>query len=266
MSETEFIPTTRRIWLFVLLGLILVFLFIPVLIVVPMSFSASNYLQFPPSELSLRWYSSFFNSTEWMSATRTSMIAAIGTTILATPVGVAAAVSLRNRTGMSAGMTYGYLLSTQIVPVILIGIGIFFVYSKIGIVNSLLGIILAHSTLAVPFVVATCLSGLRQFDRTQEQAAQNLGAHPFRAFWDITLPQIRIPVAAGALFAFITSLDEVVIGLFISGGDNTVLTKRMFMQLRDQLDPTIAAISSLLIAMSLVAVGFFLLSQRGEKP
>jgi putative spermidine/putrescine transport system permease protein len=122
---------------------------------------------------------------------------------------------------------------------------------KIGLVNTTAGLVLAHSVLAMPFVLVTVNAGLQQFDRNQEMVARSLGAPRFKAFMTVTLPQIRFSVLSSGLFAFITSLDEVVISLFISGGDNATLTKRMFTSLRDQLDPTIAAISTLLIVVAI---------------
>lgn len=245
-----------------LLVLVLVYLVAPVLVVIPMSFSGSNYLAFPPETWSLRWYRSFFGSSEWLDATGASLMAAALTTALSTPVGVAAAAALTRSRAGSARVLEAVFLLPQVVPVIILGIGVFFLYIRLGLVNSMLGIVLAHSALAIPFVVVTALSGLKSFDRNQAIAAESLGAHPVRAFFDVTLPQIRLSVLAGALFAFITSLDEVVISLFIAGGDNTLLTRKMFLSLRDQLDPTIAAISSILIALSVVGVVAFLVSTR----
>ena len=259
-----YVSPWRRAWLFAILGLVLFFLVAPVLIVIPMSFSASNYLQFPPEEWSWRWYQSFFSSVEWLAATRKSILAACLTTLVATPVGVLAAVSLSRARGFTSQMAQAVFLLPQVVPVIIIGIGVFFLYIRLGLVNSMTGIVLAHATLAIPFVVITTLSGLKNFDINQSNAAQSLGAHPIRAFFDVTLPQIRLSIIAGALFSFITSLDEVVISLFIAGGDNTLLTRRMFLSLRDQLDPTIAAISSILIALSVIGVVLFLIFSKHQ--
>src|SRR3954447_22507368 len=264
-STNAYLSPWRRVWLYALLAIVLFFLVAPVLVVVPMSFSASNYLEFPPSEWSLRWYDTFFGSAEWLHATRTSLIVAGLTTLLATPLGVAAAAALSRSRVTTAQILKGVFPLPQVVPVIILGIGVFFLYIRLGLVNSLPGIVLAHTALALPFVVVTTLSGLKSFDHNQALAAESLGAHPVRAFFDVTLPQIRPSVIAGALFAFVTSLDEVVISLFIAGGDNTLLTRRMFLALRDQLDPTIAAISSILITISVLGVLVFLLWDSRRK-
>ena len=169
-----------------------------------------------------------------------------------TPIGVAAAYAL-NAGGLRFGRTIMLLLTVAlIIPVILVGIGTFFLYARLGLNNTLTGLVLAHTVQALPLVVLTVLSGLRTYDMNQERVARSLGAGRFAAFWQVTMPQIRFSIISGALFAFITSFDEVVVSLFVSGGDTTTLTRRMFNALRDQVDPTIAAISTCLILLSII--------------
>lgn len=252
----------RRLWLYVFVLLVFTFLLTPVFIVVPMSFSGSNYLEFPPQTWSLRWYQAYFGSREWIAATKVSMIAALLTVCLATPAGFAAAYFLRHSQTRFAKAVLPALLLPQVMPVILVAIGVFFLYIRLGLVDTLFGIVLAHTALAIPFVVMPILAGLRGFDERLEFAARNLGATRLQAIRDVTLPAVRPSVISGALFAFVTSLDEVVIGLFIAGGPNTVLTRRMFLSLRDQIDPTIAAISTVLIAVSIAAVVLFMLASQ----
>jgi len=183
-----------------------------------------------------------------------SLEAAAAACLIATPAGVAAAYAIHARPGRGARALYTILMMPLMVPHVIVAIGIFFVYARIGANNSVAGIVMAHAMLAVPFVLITTLSGLHGFDMTQERAAQSLGVSRLRAFLTVTAPQIRGSIVAGALFAFISSLDEVVVALFVSGGPSSTLPKRMFVALRDEIDPTIAAISSLLIATSL-AIG-----------
>ncbi|RVC13104.1 ABC transporter permease subunit, partial [Mesorhizobium sp. M7A.F.Ca.AU.001.01.1.1] len=130
----------------------------------------------------------------------------------------------------------------------------FFVYSRLGLNNTLTGLVLAHTTLAIPFVIIAVSNGLASFDINLERAARSLGASPVRAFLTVTLPQIRISVISGMLFAFITSFDEVVVSPFISSGATSTLTKRMFANIRDQVDPTVAAISSMLVILSIIVL------------
>lgn len=248
-SDTQ-ITHGQRLWLYTLCGLTMAFLMAPSLLVIPMSFSDSRFLQFPPETYSLRWYENYLFSIEWMDATRVSFTAAILTVCLSVPIGTAAAYAL-HVSGVRYAQVMQMALTTPImVPVILIGIGVFFLYARLGLNNSILGLVLAHSMLALPFVLITVSAGLKTYDMNQELVARSLGASRLTAFLTVTLPQIRFSIISGSLLAFLTSLDEVVVALFISGGENATLTRRMFNALRDEIDPTIASISTLLIAVS----------------
>jgi len=238
----------------VIVAALLLYLILPVLIVVPMSFSEARFLQFPPKQWSLRWYEAFFHSSEWMSAARVSLITALVTTLVSLPIGMAAAYAINSSNLRIIRSLQIILLLPMMVPIILIAAGVFFVYARVGLIASLTGLVLAHIMLALPYVIIALLAGLRNFDMSQEMVARSLGMNRFRAFMAVTLPQIKPSLVSATLFAFITSLDETVVALFISGGDNQTLTKRMFTALRDEIDPTIAAISSLLILASLVLV------------
>ncbi|GGJ93320.1 ABC transporter permease [Pseudomonas matsuisoli] len=243
-----------RILFAALVALILAYLVIPVLIVIPMSFSEARFLQFPPKAYSLRWYEAFFSSIEWMSATKVSFIVAVATTVISLPIGIAAAYAINNSTLKIMRTLQLVLLLPMMVPIILIAAGVFFVYARVGMISTLLGLVFAHIMLALPYVIIAVLAGLRNFDMTQEMVARSLGMNRFRAFMAVTLPQIKPSVVSAALFAFITSLDETVVALFISGGSNETITKRMFTALRDEIDPTIAAISTMLVAITLLMV------------
>jgi putative spermidine/putrescine transport system permease protein len=254
MNDEAALPIThsRRIWLYAVGAIGMLFLMAPSIIIVPMSFSDSQFLQFPPPAWSLRWYREYFGAVEWRDATSVSVRAALLTTLVATPIGTAAAYAL-HAGNFRFKMAIQVLLAVPlIVPVILIGIGTFFLYAWLGINNSIFGLVLAHTVLAIPLVAITVLSGLKTYDMNQELVARSLGANRWRAFMQVTMPQIRFSVVTGALFAFNTSFDEAVVSFFISGGENSTLTRRMFSALRDQIDPTIAAISTCLIALSVV--------------
>ncbi len=242
----------QRLWLYMLVALVFVFLIVPCLIVVPMSFSGSKYLEFPPRSWSLQWYEAFLGSPEWRAATFVSLRAAILTTIFATTFGTLAAYGIARVHGPVATLARGVFMLPMLVPLILVAIGCFFVYAKLGLNGTTTGLVMAHTMLALPFVVIAVLSGLASYDMNQERVAQSLGASRPWAFLTVTLPQIRLSVLSGALFAFVTSFDEVVIALFITGGQNATLTRLMFANIRDQIDPTVAAISSLLIGLSIL--------------
>ena len=256
-SATQ-ITHRARLWLYAVAALVLAFLIVPTLIVVPMSFSGSQYLEFPPRQWSLRWYESYFASASWMQATATSFKAAALTALVATPLGTMAAYGLATSRFRAARAVHVLLLMPLIVPVILIAIAVFYVYVKAKLNNTLAGLVFAHSMLAVPLVVVIVTSALKSFDANQEMVARSLGASRARAFLMVTLPQIRFAVISGALLSFLTSFDEVILALFVSGGGNSTLTRNMFMALRDQIDPTIAAISTIMILVTSV---LFALSQ-----
>jgi putative spermidine/putrescine transport system permease protein len=257
------------LWLYVLAGAVLAFLVVPTLIVVPMSFSASQYLEFPPRQWSLRWYENYFSSAAWMDATLTSFKAAAWTALLATPLGTLAAYGLSASRLRAARALQVMLITPMIVPVILIAVAVFYLYVKVKLNNSLAGLVLAHTMLAVPIVMIVVASALRSFDMNQEMVARSLGASRPRAFLTVTLPQIRFAVVSAAVLSFLTSFDEVILALFVSGGANSTLTRQMFLALRDQIDPTIAAISSIMILVTtlmFVASQIFGGDRRQDRP
>ncbi|MBX9947158.1 MAG: ABC transporter permease [Reyranella sp.] len=263
-TETQ-ITHGRRLWLYVLGGLVILFLVLPSLLVIPLSFSDSRYLAFPPPSWSTRWYGAYFGAVEWRDATRTSLVAATLTMVISTVLGTLAAYGLHTAQSRFARAVYATYMLPLIVPGILIAIGIFLLFARLGLNNTMTGIVLAHSVMAVPLVVITVASGLKGYDMNQEMVARSLGASRLWAFLTVTLPQLKISVISAALLAFITSLDEVVISLFIAGGENATLTRRMFNALRDEIDPTIAAISTLLILLSVVLLGLTQLLQRSPR-
>ncbi len=233
---------------------VLFFLMLPTLIVMPMSFSDSQYLEFPPQAWSLRWYREYFGSDAWMRATGTSLIAAVLTTLLATPIGTIAAYGMHCGSARARNALQLLVLMPVVVPSILVAVGVFHLYALFDVNYTIAGVVVAHTALAVPFVVISVLASLKNYDMAQEMAARSMGAGRIEAFVSITLPQIRFSVLTGAFLAFITSLDEVVVAMFISGGENATITRRMFNALRDQIDPTIAAISTCLIVVSVLTL------------
>ena len=248
-TDTQ-ITHAQRLWLYALAGMIMILLVIPTLIVVPMSFSASQYLEFPPSTWSVRWYGEYLGSTKWMRATATSVQVGLLTMLVATPLGTMAAYALFVSRHKATRAIFLVLITPMIVPVILIAIGTFYAYGRVGLNNTITGIVLAHTALALPLVMIVVTAGLRSYDLDQEQVARSLGATRARAFFLITLPQIRFSVITAALLSFLTSFDEVIIAIFVSGGANATLTKHMFAALRDYIDPTIAAISTIMVILS----------------
>ena len=263
-TETQ-ITHGQRIWLYLLAVITMILLVVPTLIVIPMSFSESQYLEFPPEEWSTRWYGHYFNSAEWMQATKTSFKAAFLTMVVATPLGVLAAYGLHASQVRFLQAAFVLLITPMMVPVVLVAIGAFYAYVRLKILYTLTGLVLAHTVLALPLVVIVIGSALKSYDMSQEEAARSLGAPRWRAFLTITLPQIRFAVITSALLSFLTSFDEVIVAMFISGGDNPTLTRNMFNALRDQIDPTIASISTLMIIVTTVLMALAQIFGREKK-
>jgi putative spermidine/putrescine transport system permease protein len=252
-----------RIVFAVFCSLVLLYLILPVLIIAPMSFSSARFLTFPPPSLSLRWYREYVGNPAWMQATRVTLTVAGFTVLIATPLGVAAAYAISNSSLRIMRLVHLTLMLPLVVPIIIIAVGIFFVYARVGLIATMPGLVLANVMLGLPYVITSVVAGLRSFDATQEMVARSLGMNRFRSFLVVTLPQIKASVVTGAIFAFISALDETVVALFISGGQYQPLTKRMFTSLRDEIDPTIAAISTLMTAVSFILV--VLASTRQKK-
>ncbi|MEM5365151.1 ABC transporter permease [Paraburkholderia azotifigens] len=256
-TDTQ-ITHVQRLWLYAFCAAVMLFLIVPCAIVVPMSFSNASYLEFPPRIWGTRWYHAYFSSDEWRAATSVSVRVALSSTVVAVVTGTAAAYALRAIESRWTRWMRTVLMLPMMVPLILVAIGTFFVYVRADLNNTIIGLVIAHTMLALPFVIISVNGGLETYDANQELVARSLGASRLKAFFGVTLPQIKLSIYAAIFFAFMTSFDEVVVALFISGGDNATLTRLMFEDIRDQLDPTITAISTLLISIS---VGSLLLLQ-----
>ena len=240
----------RRLLLLALGALTVFFLMAPTLVVVPMSVTASNALTFPPEGFSTRWYEKMLTDPQWSSGFVNSAQVAFLTALLATVLGTLAALgTVRGRfPGKSA--VNALVLSPLIVPVIIIAIGMFSLFVRWKISGSIAGLVLAHTALAVPFVVINVGTSLRTIDRNLELAAMNLGADPLRTFRRVTLPLILPGVLAGGLFAFITSWDEVVVSIFLTTARFRTLPVEMWEQVRQVVDPTVAAVATTLLAVT----------------
>jgi putative spermidine/putrescine transport system permease protein len=243
----------ERLWLYILVGLVIFYLVAPTLIVVPVSFSSTTSLSFPPPGWSTRWYEAFFGQEKWIGSTWVSLRVAFGTMILATATGVAASYALHVSRFRLSNVIRSTLISPLAVPSILIAVGIFFVYAMIGgLLNTLYGMILAHSVVAMPFVILTMSAGFESYDMAQEMVARSLGANRFKAFMTVTLPQLKFSVATSMLLAFLVSFDELIISLMISSGPVSTLSRVTFATLRDDVDPTLAAVSTLMLIVTCV--------------
>jgi putative spermidine/putrescine transport system permease protein len=228
----------------------LVFLIAPVLVIVPLAFNADPYFTYPIHEYTLKWFVEFFTNDTWRVSVRNSFVIALAATFIATTLGTLAAVGLMHRNLPGRALITAILVSPMIVPIVIIAVGAYFFYSTLGIANSLTGIILAHAVLGTPFVLITVSATLAGFDLSLVRAARVLGASPWTAFRRITLPIIWPGVFSGALFAFATSFDEVVVVLFLGSVEQRTIPRQMWTGLREQLSPTILAAAVVMILIS----------------
>ena len=226
----------------------------PLVVVVVGSFSSDSYSVFPPRGLSTRWYSAFFQSEQFVQALVVSLKLGLCATALALALGVPVAVAMARIGGRASDFGRGIALLPLMVPSIVIGIAVLIFFSRLNLAGSFLGLVLAHSVLVTPFIVIIVHSGLSSIDRTLEEAARTLGAGPTVAFRTITLPLIKGSIVAASIFAFVTSFDELVVSLFLAGPNSTPLPVMMMQYLEYTSDPTIAAISTVVMVGSAIAV------------
>lgn len=274
-------------------ALIFLFLILPILIIIPLSFNVEPYfsftagmLKFDPEAFSLRWYKDIFvngmanpdtaswsawwsdtwNNGQWIRAARNSFTIAIASTLIATILGTLAALGLSQSTMPYRSLITSILISPMIVPLVITATGMFFFYSDIGLAKTYWGVILAHVTLGVPFVIITVTATLVGFDRSLIRASQNLGASGWMTFRRVIMPLIAPGMISGALFAFITSLDEIVAVLFLADVDQRTIPRQMWSGIREQISPTILAVATILVMLSIALLTVAeLLRRRSER-
>ena len=266
----------ERLWHYgfrILCALIFFFLIFPLVVVVPLSFNAVPFFTFTkemlsldPAGYSLKWYEDFFSNLNWQGAVRNSVIIAFFATLLSTTLGTLAALGLSRPNMPAKALVMSLLISPMIVPLIISAAGMFFFYSRIGLQGTHLGVILAHAALGTPFVVITVTATLVGFDNTLIRASASLGASPTTTFFKVIAPLILPGVISGALFAFITSFDEVVVVLFVGSFKQRTIPWQMFSGIREHISPTILAVATILVIVSVaLLVAVELLRRRGER-
>jgi len=266
----------ERTWFYTyrfICGCIFFFLIAPIVIIIPLSFNAVPFFTFTPEMLaldpagySLKWYEDFFTNLNWRGAVQNSFIIAFFATIISTVLGTIAALGLSRSEMPAKSAIMAILISPMIVPLIISAAGMYFFYTKIGLASTHVGIILAHAALGTPFVVITVTATLVGFDHSLTRAAAMLGASPTTAFFKIIVPLILPGVISGALFAFITSFDEVVVILFVGSYEQRTIPWQMFSGIREQISPTILAVATLLVIFSILLLTCVeLLRRRGER-
>ncbi|MCA3572481.1 MAG: ABC transporter permease [Aestuariivirga sp.] len=250
----------------VFVALVLLFLISPIIAVMPLSFNSESFFTYPMPGYSLKWYEDFFFNPRWSGAVKVSFIVAIATTILATALGTLAALGLARSNFPAKATIMAILISPMIVPVIISAVGMFKFYAQLDLAGTRLGIILAHTALATPFVVITVTATLSSFDKTLMRAGASCGAPPHTVFFKVVMPLILPGMISGALFAFVTSFDEVVVVLFLASPEDRTLPLQMFSGIREMISPTITAAATVLVLISTaLLITVEMLRRRSER-
>ncbi|MDR6265548.1 putative spermidine/putrescine transport system permease protein [Roseobacter sp. N2S] len=276
MALPTYASPLQRAWYYgfrTICALIFLFLIIPILVILPLSFNAEDFftftpemLRFDPAGYSLKHYRDFFSSSDWQNAVMNSLRIAPMATFLSVSFGTLAAIGLSQPHVPFRRAIMAILISPMIVPLIISAAGMYFFYSRIGLQGTYWGVVLAHAALGIPFVIITVTATLVGFDNSLTRAAANMGAGPVRTFFRIQMPLILPGVISGGLFAFITSFDEVVVVLFVGSAAQKTLPWQMFTGLREQISPTILAVATILIAISIILLTVVeLLRRRSER-
>jgi len=276
MALPPYASTPQKVWYWTFRGIcvaILFFLIMPILVIIPLSFNAQDFFTFTPGMLrldpeaySLKHYQDFFSSSDWQQALRNSITIAPVATLISVTLGTLAAIGLTQPHVPFRGTIMAILISPMIVPLIISAAGMYFFYSRIGLQGTYWGVVLAHAALGIPFVIITVTATLAGFDRSLTRASANMGAGPVRTFFKVQMPLILPGVISGGLFAFITSFDEVVVVLFVGSAGQKTLPWQMFTGLREQISPTILAVATILVAISIALLTVLeLLRRRSER-
>jgi putative spermidine/putrescine transport system permease protein len=252
----------RRLLMAALGALTVFYLLAPTLVIVPMSFTEARILSFPPEGFTFQWYERMVTDRQWSTGIVNSTQVAVLTAVLATVLGTLVALGLSRGRFPGRTLINALALSPLIVPIVVIAIGMFGLFVQWKLSGSLPGLVLAHTALALPFVAVSVSTSLRTMDRNLELAAANLGADPRRTFAHITLPIILPGVLTGAIFSFITSWDEVVVAIFMTSSDFRTLPVEMWEQVRQAVDPTVAAVSTTLLVVTTVTLLLLLVVRR----
>lgn len=276
MKLPSYASPGERLWFYsfrVICGVIFFFLIAPVIVIIPLSFNAQDFFTFTkemlaldPAGYSLKHYQDFFTNKDWTNAIWNSVRIAPMATLISVGFGTLAAIGLSQPHVPFKRLIMAILISPMIVPLVISAAGMYFFFSRIGLQGTYWGVVLAHAVLGIPFVIITVTATLVGFDHSLTRAAANLGANPVVTFWKVQMPLILPGVVSGGLFAFITSFDEVVVVLFVGSSAQKTLPWQMFIGLREQISPTILAVATILVALSILLLTVVeLLRRRTER-
>lgn len=246
-----------RVWKIigaVISALALAFLVLPIVVILPLSLSSGSFLSYPLPGISTQWYAELFTNYKWALALRNSAIIGVCAALLATLLGTSAAIALHGMRGAWKAALTGLMMAPLMTPLVIIAVSLFLFYSQMGMTGTMVGIILAHTLLGVPFVIVSALAGLQNFDMALMRAARSLGGSPWYCYRRVMLPLLRPALISGMLFAFITSFDEIVVVLFLAGPEQITLPIRLFEGIRDELTPVVISAAVIMILISVVSM------------
>ncbi|WP_416044743.1 ABC transporter permease [Clostridium tyrobutyricum] len=241
-------------WLPIVVVFVLFFLIAPVFVLIPLSFTSLSHFKFPPPSFSTQWYHAFFNNSQWIECFVRSLGVAALTVILSLIIGTMAAAAVTRLKFKYKDIFMGFMVMPMVIPVIIVSIALYNTFSPLRLTDTIPGIVLSHTLLAIPMVFVTMMTGLKTVDRNTELAAMGLGSKSINVFFSITLPQIKASILSAAIFAFSTSIDEVTVTMFIAGANTKTLPVAMWESMRNNITPDIAAVSTILIAITLVMI------------
>lgn len=249
-------------------GIVMIFVLLaPLVAAVPISFSSGSFLSYPLPGFSLQWYEKVFMAGPWLDALWNSVLVGVLSTLIATPLGTLAAYAFARGDLPAPTTLLGLLIAPMIVPPVITGLGLYFAFAKLGLTSTLPGVVLSHAVLSTPFVLVTVSAALQGFDLKLLRAAASLGASPTRAFLGVLVPIMAPGILSGALFAFATSFDEVVVTLFIAGPAQRTMPLKMFEGIRDNIDPSILAMATFLMCvavLTLVSAGLLMRTRQNR--
>lgn len=268
-SFPPYVTPLGKIWHYlfrIFCGAVFLFLIWPILVIIPLSFNSEPYFTYPIPGFSLRWYQDILSNDMWLLAIRNSIVVGFFATLLATTLGTVAALGLSKANLPFKGVIMGVLISPMIVPLVITAVGMYFFYTKLNLTQNILGLIIAHTVLGTPFVVITVTATMVGFDQSLIRAAASLGATPIRTFFTVTMPLVLPGMISGGLFAFITSFDEIVVVLFLAGVEERTIPRQMWTGIREQISPTILAVATILVVLSIALLTTLeLLRRRNER-
>lgn len=237
--------------LYVYTIVLIIVMILPAVVIIPQAFTSLNYFKFPVEDTSFKWFEKFFDNEQWVVGLGRSMIIAVLAAVLATVIGTMGALAMNKINFKGKSVFMSIMIAPMVVPVVVVGAALYTTFAPIGLTNSIPGLVFAHTLLGIPMVFVTMLSGFANVNENLELAAMSMGSSPVGAFFKVTLPTVKTSLVSSILFAFVTSLDEVVVTTFVSGANTKTLTMVMWENMRTNIDPTLAVAALFMIILTL---------------